>query len=133
MKISDDVKDCHRFVERTVPMMIHFQICEALNATVDQDMEKLIDFQRKKMQEIYRYVKSCEGKGSKINNMRKSIESNCKFFWSRDKGVSSFKFGDDFNLAMADHLVDCVDKKDELNEWENDMDTRNEAAKQKFI
>ena len=129
MQTADQVKDCHRFVERTVPMMIHLQVCEALNATVDQDMDKILEFQREKLSEIYRFVKSSEGKHSKINNMRKSIESHCKYFWNRDKGVSTFKYGEDFNVEMPDNLVDDVDKKEELKDWEKEMDGKKAYCK----
>jgi hypothetical protein len=128
-RTTDQVNDVHRFVERTVPMMIHLHICEALNITVANDMSTMLDYQRKKLEEIYRYVKSSEGKQSKINNMRRCIESHCKYFWNRDKGVSTFKYGEDFAVNMADNIVDDVDKKDEIREWELEMDTRDGAAR----
>ena len=31
MQMADQIKDSHRFLERTTPMMIHFQLCEGLN------------------------------------------------------------------------------------------------------
>jgi hypothetical protein len=61
--------------------------------------------------------------------MRKSIESHCKYFWNRDKGVSTFKYGEDFNVEMPDNLVDDVDKKEELKDWEKEMDGKKAYCK----
>ena len=44
MQLTDQVTDSHRFIERSIPMLVHLQIGEALNAVMTQDNTTIKEF-----------------------------------------------------------------------------------------
>ena len=49
----DNIKDLPRFIERSIPLMIHFQLCEGLRNTLDDVVPKrLSQFEKTKLKEL---------------------------------------------------------------------------------
>lgn len=97
-------------MERSVPMLMHLQLCEGLNIVMTQDNAKIKAFQAEKLEEIYRYTKACESNVPNINLLRKRVEVIAKYFWTKDKGLVPFVFGKDYEPGKGEHTADKCDK-----------------------
>lgn len=50
--MQNDVEGLKIFVERSLPMLTHLQLCEGLNIVAGEFMPDLVVFQKEKMKEI---------------------------------------------------------------------------------
>jgi len=58
IKVLDTVKDFPRIIERVMPLLIHFQVCEGLRYTLgDVAPAKLLEFETKKLNELQEFGK----------------------------------------------------------------------------
>lgn len=53
----DNLKDLPRFMERSMPMFMHFEICEALRKVLsDTHPTKVLEFEKTKLTELDNFV-----------------------------------------------------------------------------
>ena len=82
------------FISKSLPVLIHLQICEAFENIVGTEFRKqLIDFERFKVNELYPYVQTASIDCVRIMDER--CQSFLKFFHKNDKGVIPCTFGED--------------------------------------
>ena len=53
--MQNDVEGMKTFVERSLPMLTHLQLCEGLNVIAGENMDKLQVFEKEKLNEILSY------------------------------------------------------------------------------
>jgi hypothetical protein len=63
-------------------MLIHLQLCEALNAVMSHDPLLIKEFQTNKLDEIFRYSKSSDTLKPTLKLMRKRVDAVAKYFWT---------------------------------------------------
>jgi len=65
--------------------------------------------------------------------LRRRIEAIGKYFWTKDRGVTPFVWGTDFNATIHESLIDKVDKLDALTEYEQQMAKADEKLKRSLF
>ena len=83
------------FTERTLPMLVHFQICEGLASVVtsDQAYESFRQFDKLKLAEITTFIKDSVGYPAKTQELRKRAELFGEHCLKQNMGSAPFKFG----------------------------------------
>lgn len=71
-----ETREAHTFLERTMPLLTHFQICEGLDAvSIDEKTQiSLKLFAESKLEEITQYIKESSPLPARLGNFRKRIE-----------------------------------------------------------
>jgi hypothetical protein len=72
----DKTQETMLFCERTLPLMVHIQMCEGLQSlAVNEDLQSnLINFDREKLTTHMNYIKACERSPPNLILLRKRIE-----------------------------------------------------------
>ena len=88
-----------------MPILIHQQICEALQRTVGQDyLRKCHDYEVSKTNEIDKYVKThCNNKCVKLMHLR--LATFMRFQTKYNQGTLKFTYGEDIHKDMS--LEEC--------------------------
>ena len=58
-KLLDNMAELPKFIERQIPMLTHFQLCEGLKAVVGgTHPTKVLEFEKKKLDELDSFYKN---------------------------------------------------------------------------
>ena len=95
-------------------MLIHLQICEALQKTVGQDyLRKLHDYEVSKTEEIDKYLTTqCSTKCVKL--MTEKLKTFMKFISKHNQGTVSFTYGEDINKNMSPEECEFMNQSYEI-------------------
>lgn len=62
MNSREDIDLVSHYIEKHLPIQIHFQLCEGLRQVMDPTkFAELTHFEHKKLSEILEYVQKCKG------------------------------------------------------------------------
>eukprot|EP00347_Sterkiella_histriomuscorum_P008218 403345926 len=101
------------FVERCVPMLIHFQISEALQNVLqgeDQYQKPLLEYENKKVKEIHEYYLSSQNQATNIRSFKNRLLFLMRTYFKESKGVYSFQYGRDYRPDMPDEEIDYINQ-----------------------
>ena len=84
-----------QFLSKSLPLMIHVSVCEAIGKVVGEDYRKpLREFERSKLQEIEKYIEGYAD-SSCIKNLHYKLMTFMKYFLKNDKGMFGITYGED--------------------------------------
>ena len=111
MQISGQIQS---FLTKGLPVLIHLQICEALERTVGEDYRrKIYDYEVDKTTEIGKYIKTkCSNKCLKI--MHEKLQTYMRFLTEHGKGTMSFTYGEDVHSEMTVEECEFMNQSYEL-------------------
>ena len=93
-QLEDDVFQAHCFIERSLPMLIHHQLCEGLNVIAGRNLAELMDWERRKTDEVYEHTKLCEGIKPDVKRFRRAVEKFTECAWKFKIGSAPFTYGE---------------------------------------
>ena len=118
-------------------MMIHHQVCEAVNVVAGSNQEALIEFERTKTDEVFAHSKLCEGHKPDLKRFRECVENFTESAARHKIGAAPFIYGEGQDYwAEIDHRY--WNNYDKRNYFKDRVDVAtlklfNERAKQKQV
>ena len=93
------------FLSKTLPVLIHLQISEALERTVGDDYKrKIYEYENDKTSEIDKYIKK-HSSVKCVKFMHEKLLTYIKFMAEHNKGAVTFTYGEDVHCDMS--LDEC--------------------------
>ena len=101
IRLLDTVKDMPTVVERQLPTLIHFQVCEGLRKTIGEIMpQKVIAYEKYKLKEFIDFNAKFGNIAPNLEKLGQRIRLISKYALNTDKGMVPFVFGKDFTPNM---------------------------------
>lgn len=75
-------------------MLIHHQVCEGLSQVVERRLPDLMEWEKKKTNEVYEHTKLCEGLKPDVSRFRKCVEKFTENAWKYQIGSAPFTYGE---------------------------------------
>ena len=91
--IEGAFQETQLFIERTLPTLIHLQMCEGLTVVAGHFLQDLQEFESKKLDEYLLYDKMSIGQQCEIAKFRKTVNRFAAKVQAKDKGMLPFAFG----------------------------------------
>lgn len=94
LAMETDVMETKKFLERELPLLTHYQICEGLNSAVitEGNCENIRKFERTKLDELVKHVENMDLRMPRLKIYRTQIFAFGKYCSDMDQGVVPFKF-----------------------------------------
>ena len=102
MKIVETFREIPKIIERTIPMVTHFQIVEALQEVVGDDYpNKLMYYDKLKLDELIQFEKRYKVHPANLKLYQARVKLYATYLDKTEKGTCNFMFGKDFNPLMV--------------------------------
>ena len=125
--LSLHVKETRCFVERSLPLMIHFQLVEGLHVAVLNDLSKLKHFEKTKLKELINYAMDSEAKETFTHKLSSRLKDFSTMQLDSDNGVAPFNLGRD-----KDFWPEMIEYKAPINKKINYLNER-DTAEEEFM
>ena len=101
VKLLETVKDLPKFVERTIPLLTHFQVCEGLQKTLfDVVPYRVMNFGKTKLAELVDFNQNYLALEPNLSAFGSRIRLKSRALAAKAKGVVPFVFGQDYKPDM---------------------------------
>ena len=88
-------------LERQIPLMIHFQLCEGLRKTVDDlAPARLNDFEQNKLKELVEFQNSYSNSEPNLKAFSAKLLCKSRELYKLNKGMTAFTYGKDYRPDM---------------------------------
>jgi hypothetical protein len=93
-----------QYIERSLPMQIHWQVCEGLRKTLTPDNYKRLElFEAAKTREFTKFLSTCKGHEPNVSLLSKRIQLWLEHYKVKGtKELTPFVFGRDFMHGMPE-------------------------------
>ena len=88
-----NVKNTEHFIERSLPALIHIQLCEGLNIVAGHFQKELKDFEIEKLEQYLEFQKNTLGIQCQIEKFGKCVNKFAKKLFDECLGSLPFEFG----------------------------------------
>ena len=111
--MNNQVNNHSAFLSQSLPVLVHTQICEALEKIIGNDYRmNLVEFERSKNQELGEYVK---GAGPVcVKYMHHRLQTFLNWMVEKDSGCIAITWGEDVKHMMYSEEFEHIDVSYEL-------------------
>ena len=102
-------------IETTIPLLTHFQISEALRATLyDVTPIKVRDWEVRKLEELTMFINKYQTSKPNLNALAMRIKLISRYLYTNGNGMVNFQFGKDYRPEMPKDQVNTLSKMDQF-------------------
>ena len=101
MKRIETLKYIPQMVERDIPLLVHFQICEGLRKTLDDIVpQKLSEFETNKLKEFQEFFIKYSGAEPNLKALSGRLYAKARELFRNNKQMVPFSYGKDYRPDM---------------------------------
>lgn len=115
MRKIESFKEVPKLIESRLPLLIHFQICEALHKTLnDITPSKVREFELGKLDELWEFNTQYAGAEPNLKALSSKLRVKAKEFHKQNNCVLPFIFGRDYKPDMMHDEANTITTKEKL-------------------
>ena len=101
-RLIDNMKDLPRFLERQLPMLMHFEISTALRKVLGETLpSQVTEFEKSKLRELDRFMEMYKTSSPNLKAFTARINVIAKELLKSDRGMVPFALGKDYSPDMS--------------------------------
>lgn len=94
-------KEIPKTIENAVPLLVHFQISEALHSVLNDILpNKVLEYDMKKLKEITEFNQTYAQTDANLKALSSRLRLASKYFMRQEKGIVPFVYGKDYRPDM---------------------------------
>lgn len=109
----ESVRGSTNLLSKSLPVLIHMQICEALDSCMGHDyQDEIIQYERAKVKELHGYASVADPGCIQALHLR--LMSFLEFMFNKDRGCLTLAFGEDLRPNMMVEELEFINKSDDV-------------------